>query len=105
MNFDFNKNLAILKDCDPVSRLQHWKERGGTLKGNTRIGCGLNSLTFLGIFTYEQGEQLVEQVTNEGTNFLEIMQYVAKFNNKSNTSYIEFLHPLDNLEQVTAFFR
>jgi len=75
--------LAHLANCNFTSRYQQWQAAGGTLLGNLNLGCGLNSLTFLGVLSRPKGEALVSIVNQKGTSFLEMMNYVYTFHQGS----------------------
>ena len=75
--------LSHRPNCDVVERYADWERSGGTLLGVRTIGCGINCLTFIGIFTRVQGEALVRNIiTNQiqGTSFTEMMNYVRAVN-------------------------
>jgi hypothetical protein len=72
--------LSVLTNCDDETRFQQWKDAGGALLGNKNIGCGINSLTYLGVFTRPQGAQLVDILNARGTTFDEMMNYVYSRN-------------------------
>lgn len=74
--------LATLAACNGTARFEDWKRLGGTLLGSKKIGCGINALTFLGVFTYRDGERLVQQLRNkykhsQGTSFSQIIDFTA----------------------------
>ena len=54
--------IAVLDNCKSEDRFKAWKDSGGTLLGQKSIGCGINSLTFLGIFDQNIGNNLVTQI-------------------------------------------
>ena len=68
--------LSVLENCDDENRFNYWQATGGALLNNRNLGCGINSLTYLGIFTRQQGEALVNVVNARGTTFDEMMNYV-----------------------------
>ena len=72
--------LSVLHNCDDETRFNEWQATGGALLNNRNLGCGINSLTYLGIFTREQGERLVNIVNARGTTFDEMMNYVFNRN-------------------------
>lgn len=65
--------LSVLQNCDDANRFNAWQATGGALLNNRNLGCGINSLTYLGIFTRRQGENLVNVVNARGTTFDEMM--------------------------------
>jgi hypothetical protein len=69
-------NLAQLRGCEPKTTYDKWIKEGGALLGNQQIGCGLNALTFLGVFTRAQGEYLVSVIDVRGTSFADMMRFV-----------------------------
>jgi hypothetical protein len=72
--------LSVLQNCDDENRFNEWQATGGALLNNRNLGCGINSLTYLGIFTRQQGEGLVNVVNARGTTFDEMMNYVFNRN-------------------------
>jgi hypothetical protein len=106
--------LAYITNCYGEERFDEWKREltrfnlehnlgeNCALLGNTNIGCGLNSLTFLKIITMNQGRQLVQQVNNSGTSFLEMMNYV-RIANGNKIPLQEILYPITTLSEVTVF--
>ena len=100
--FEINKShqLAYLSNCNVDERFEKWKREGGTLLENKKLGCGINSLTFLEVFNRTQGEQIVKQLT-QGTSFIEMMNYVSLYNN--NVVYQEISFRITNMEQIINF--
>jgi len=94
-------NLSILRYCDSNARFQRWAEDGGALLNNRNIGCGINSLTFLGVFTRQQGENLVRVINRRGTTFQEMMNYV--FNSNGGNPQFERRIDIRNLQQTQSF--
>ena len=82
--------LSYLKNCNSKERMNEWIRSGGTLRNNRTIGCGINSLTFLGVFTRQEGESYVDRICSSGTPFVEMMRYVKKYNN-NNIDYQEVI--------------
>ena len=73
--------LTHINNCNVVQRYEEWRNVGGTLLGEKNIGCGINCLTFLNVFTRVQGEDLVRNINrNSGTSFTEMMNYVRRVN-------------------------
>lgn len=74
-------HLLQLPDCTPTKRYDEWQKLGA-LGGEKSIGCGLNALAFLGIFTREQGLALLSELKarddGHGTSFREMMSFVFK---------------------------
>ena len=70
--------LGHIPNCNFRNRFNQWEAAGGTLRKNKNIGCGLNSLAFLDIFTRQQGEALVDVIDAKGTTFLQMMSYVYR---------------------------
>ena len=93
--------LSKLSNCDPTERMTEWRRSGGALLNNTNIGCGINSLTFLGVFSREQGEDLVRIINPRGTTFLEMMNYVARYRNGDIQR--EVIFPIGNVNEVQDF--
>lgn len=74
-------HLLQLPGCDARARFDAWQEEGA-LSGDKSIGCGLNALAFLNIFTRKEGERLLEELKGrddeQGTTFREMMAFVYK---------------------------
>ena len=94
--------LSYLPNCNGQYRMQKWKESGGTLKQNTNLGCGINSLTFLGVFTRKDGEYYVENIGNNGTSFIDMMKHVSIFN-KNQITYQEIIFYFDTDDSIPLF--
>ena len=92
--------LAHLPNCDVDERFEKWKRDGGTLLENKKLGCGINSLTFLGVFNRAQGEQIIKQIS-KGTSFIEMMNYVSLYN--KNVAYQEIIFHIGNAKQIINF--
>jgi hypothetical protein len=95
------ENLSILRSCNSNARFQRWMRDGGALLNNTYIGCGINSLTFLGVFTRQQGENLVRVINQRGTRFQEMMNYV--FNSNGGNPQSERRFYIRNLHETRSF--
>jgi hypothetical protein len=93
--------LSKLSNCNPNKRMEEWRRTGGALLGNKNIGCGINSLTFLGVFTRKQGEQLVSIINPRGTTFLDMMNYVAR--QKNGNTQREVIFPISTVNEVQEF--
>jgi len=93
--------LAVLGNCDSLTRFKSW-EVAGRIKGSEKIGCGINALTFLGVFTRYQAETLVEQIRPWGTSFSEMMNYVLLANSRKY-NYIERRIPFITDEDYVSF--
>lgn len=69
-------------DCNAADRMEKWRASGGTLNNNRNIGCGINTLTFLGVFDRATGQRMVTALASDpastGTSFLDIMRYVTR---------------------------
>lgn len=74
--------LLAYTDCNALERMEKWRVSGGTLNNNRNIGCGINTLTFLGVFDRATGQRMVDALASDpattGTSFLDIMRYVAR---------------------------
>jgi hypothetical protein len=108
--------LTQINNCNVVQRYEEWRNLGGTLLGERNIGCGINCLTFLGVFTRVQGEDLVRNINqNTGTSFTEMMNYVRRVNiarrqnDPSFTAYNQHLQMIpidgDNLRHFIVTIR
>jgi hypothetical protein len=95
--------LSVLKNCDQNQRFIQWQNDGGTLLGNKNLGCGINSLTFLGVLTRKQGELLVKIVNSRGTSFSDMMNLVYNFNG-GNQQYL-FSFDISTQNLVDNFIR
>ena len=93
-------NLSYLGNCNVEERFKQWMDEGGTLKGNKNLGCGINSLTFLGVFSREAGGNLVDVVNSRGTTFEEMINYVYRNNNNQQ---VEYSYPITNVREVQFF--
>jgi hypothetical protein len=92
--------LLIFSNCQGIARFNAWEETGGTLLGNKSIGCGINSLCFLGVFTKELGEHLVKNILPSGTTFLDILYYLNALSS-SKVIYTEHVYNLSTLPDLT----
>ena len=92
--------LSVLTNCDDETRFQQWKDAGGALLGNKNIGCGINSLTYLGVFTRQEGAQLVPLLNARGTTFDEMMNYVYS---RNQVPQIKIQFNIDTLLGVQYF--
>jgi hypothetical protein len=95
-----NLNLSYLGNCNVEERFKQWMREGGTLKGNKNLGCGINSLTFLGVFSREAGGNLVDVVNSRGTTFEEMINYVYRNNNNPQ---FEYSYPITTAGEVQLF--
>jgi hypothetical protein len=100
MNQQPNLFLSILRNCNPRARFDAWQRDGGALLGNRNIGCGINSLTFLEVFTRQQGENLVRVINRRGTTFQEMMNYV--FNSNGGNPQFEVRFNITNVERTQS---
>jgi len=94
-------NLSILRFCNSNERFDRWIRDGAALLNNVNIGCGINSLTFLGVFTRQQGENLVRVINRRGTTFQEMMNYV--FNSNGGNPQFERRFDIRNQQQTQSF--
>ena len=93
--------LSVLQNCDDENRFNEWQATGGALLNNRNLGCGINSLTYLGIFTRQQGETLVNVVNARGTTFDEMMNYV--FNRNGGNPQYRLASSIRTLDDVQIF--
>jgi hypothetical protein len=93
--------LSVLQNCDDENRFNAWQASGGALLNNRNLGCGINSLTYLGIFTRQQGETLVKIVNARGTTFDEMMNYV--FNRNGGNPQYRIAASIRSLDHVQIF--
>jgi hypothetical protein len=103
MNFG-DYRLSYLPNCNGEDRMKKWTSEGGTLDNDKSIGCGINSLTFLGIFSRKDGERYVREVLDKsrGTSFIEMMQLVSTFN-KNKIAYQEIIFYVHTDDLITKF--
>jgi len=94
-------HLSVLRDCNDEQRFDDWQREGGALLNNRNLGCGINSLTYLGVFTRQQGNALVNVVNARGSTFNELMDYV--FNNNGRNPQFMFHFNVDTLDNVINF--
>ena len=93
--------LSKLPKCDSKKRKDAWRASGGALLGNKNIGCGINSLVFLGVFTRKEGDDLVRVINPRGTTFSEMMNYVAA--RSGGNTQREVIFPITTVAQVQDF--
>jgi len=72
------------------------------LSDNTSIGCGINSLTFLGVFTREIGVKLTKNISFRGTSFAEIMYFLNEIGNTPQ-NLKEYITDVTTIEKLTDF--
>jgi hypothetical protein len=101
--------LYVYSQCNAADRFEKWKSDGGTLENNVNIGCGINALTFIGVFSRSTGKKLVrelmdtsEQAPSTGTSFLKMMQFVADFS-KNGTKLTEVITNVTTFHQMEQF--
>jgi hypothetical protein len=95
--------LTTLNNCNDRERYDAWNDAGGTLLGNKNLGCGINSLTYLGVFTRAEGESFVKILNERGTTFTELMNYV--YNKNGQRPQFCFYFDISNLENARVFTR
>jgi hypothetical protein len=111
--------LYVVPNCDSLERFEKWKNackneglaqyrhpktkellQLGFVNNEYELGCAINSLTFLEIFTRQKGKNMVKNLT-EKTSFDQIIKYVSKHN--LSKKYTEFTLPLNSAYDVTIF--
>ena len=101
---DYHQLLAVLPNCNAETRCKNWP---GALLGNTRIGCGINVLYFMGQIDNVNtlnGLKLAAE-SGEGTPFSSIVKWFNWKNpNKANVNYIEQQHPINTVETLKTFY-
>lgn len=99
--------LLAFKQCDAKAKFADWLRSGGTLLKNPNIGCGINTLTMLGIFSRKDGEEMVHGLASDpqrrGTSFFQIMQYVFHRNGR-NHPMNELTGYIDSPSRLNHFF-
>jgi hypothetical protein len=95
--------LGHIPNCNFRARFQQWQDDGGTLRGNRNIGCGLNSLAFLGIFTRQQANALLDMIDPNGTTFQQMINYVYA-HLQGLVPLLERRIPLTTEQEVQQFF-
>jgi hypothetical protein len=72
--------LLAFHNCNAADKFNQWIRSGGALLKNPNIGCGINTLTMLGVFSRKDGENMVTGLAQDpqrrGTSFYQIMQYI-----------------------------
>jgi hypothetical protein len=91
--------LVQISGCDPKNRYEKWNKEGGPLLGNQNIGCGLNALAFLGVFTRAEGEHLVRIINPGGTSFAEMISFVFRW---SKHPIFEGTYPVTTQQDIMA---
>lgn len=70
-------SLAIIRNFNVEDKYKDWKNNGGTLLNDKQMGCGINSMTFIGLFDRKEGiENLRNLNRNIGTPFSEIVSII-----------------------------
>jgi hypothetical protein len=95
--------LSKLQNCNALQRFKDWQKSGSTLLGNKNLGCGINSLTFLNVFSREEGEKLVKILDKRGTTFKEMMDFVMRQRNIPPQMLVAI--PIHTLEEVKIFIK
>lgn len=95
--------LAVLRNCVSDKRFNRQKLTGGALLGRKDLGCGLNALAFLSVFSRKQGEFLIKNIKPTGTSFLEIMNFVTSLNGYK-TEFKEISVDISNPHKIISFF-
>lgn len=93
-----NYNKTKIEFKNKQNKIVEWKP----LTDKTSIGCGINSLTFLGVFTRELGIKLVNNINFTGTSFIEMMYYLKEISDKP-TNLKEYVTDVTTVEKLTDF--
>jgi len=72
------------------------------LSDNTSIGSGINSLTFLGVFTREIGLKLTKNISFTATSFAEIIYLLNEIGHKPQ-KLKEYITDVTTIEKLTDF--
>jgi hypothetical protein len=100
--------LLAFNQCDAKAKFADWLRSGGTLLKNPNIGCGINTLTMLGVFSRKYGEEMVRGLASDpqrrGTTFFQIMQYVFHRNGR-NHPMNELTGYIDTPSRLNHFFQ
>ena len=100
-----NYYVSFLPQCNSEKRMKKWIKDGGRLKLPTgeeiEMGCGINSLAFLRVITRTQGSYMLSQITEKGTTFLEMMNYV--FNANGKTPISKYNISISTFEEISKF--
>ena len=98
---EFNLNDYTLL-CGTILSTTEWKK----LDAKNDMGCGLNSLVFLGIITRELGNDLLQKIEPSGTSFFEIMSAIYNSTQESRfISYIEYKFINDSSFDISISIR
>ena len=100
--------LLAFNQCNAKEKFADWLRSGGTLLKNQNIGCGINTLSMLGVFSRKDGEEMVSELASDpqrrGTSFFEIMQYVFHRNGR-NYPMNELTGYIDTPSRLRHFFQ
>jgi len=102
-----NPRLLVFSDCNAREKMKDKKndnvETWEPLSDDKSIGCGINSLTFLGIISKEIGKKIVKNIPkNVGTPFTFLMYYLMEISKRS-TNLKEIRSDVSTLENTTKF--
>lgn len=99
--------LFAFNQCNAKAKFADWLRSGGSLLKNPNIGCGINTLTMLGVFSRKDGEEMVRGLASDpqrrGTSFFQIMQYVFHRNGR-NHPMNELTGYIDTPSRLNHFF-
>jgi len=99
--------LLVFSDCNAREKMKDkmddkvksWKP----LSDDKSIGCGINSLTFLGIISEDVGKKIVKNIPrNIGTPFTFLMYYLMEISKRS-TNLKEIRSDVSTLQNTTQF--
>jgi len=105
---DINSRLMILPGCNADTRCTYWL---GALNGETRRGCGINVLRFMGEIDESNAKIGLNQAMNtgQGTPFADVIDWFNKKitnSQKGNEIYVASVtEGINSLSELTRFFR
>ena len=88
-------------NCNDVLTTNKFNKKGGVI--NDGIGCGIQSLIYLGIINYKDGVKIIDNmekgIEEWGTSFSKLLKYVSVV---SNSYFYEKNFSITNEEEMTA---
>ena len=90
VEFIFAKPATYKPITSPIQGIEYdrknptWAEQGGTIRGNKNIGCGINALSYLGIISRDEADNMVTALEinpGNGTSFVQMLNAIRhKYN-------------------------
>jgi len=99
--FDLLKeHIMHVVNCNHVLTTNKFDKKGGII--NDVIGCGIQSLIYLGIINYKDGVKIIDNMDKGkeewGTSFEKLLKYISVV---SNSNFYEKNFSITNKEQMT----